>query len=162
MRLNHVIDEIEAQILKALLKDARASFSDIAKDCKVSVTTISKKYNRLKQMGVIVGTALRADMTKFGFKHDLAIDMNAESGQEANIMDTVRKLPRFYACYQTVGRYDMHAAVGSESLAEIDQIRNTLKKTKGVLRVVITASIDKSYFFPENLIIEPTEDSHNG
>jgi Lrp/AsnC family leucine-responsive transcriptional regulator len=59
------IDEIDVKILKTLLKDARASFADIARDCIISTNAIVKRFYRLKRTGVIAGTSTMVNMAEF-------------------------------------------------------------------------------------------------
>ena len=42
------LDEIDIAIIRALQKDARASFAAIAKSCNVSVDTISKRFKKIE------------------------------------------------------------------------------------------------------------------
>lgn len=59
------LDETDLQILEALQRDGRISFSDLAKELGLAVSTVSKRYNTLSANGVvkIVG---RVDPTKVG------------------------------------------------------------------------------------------------
>ncbi|MGB8781198.1 MAG: winged helix-turn-helix transcriptional regulator, partial [Candidatus Bathyarchaeia archaeon] len=52
------IDEIDVNVIRALQEDARTNFADIAKGCKVSVDTISKRFGRLRRAGVVRGTTI--------------------------------------------------------------------------------------------------------
>ena len=42
------LDEVDLAIIRALQKDARASFAAIAKSCDVSVDTISKRFKKIE------------------------------------------------------------------------------------------------------------------
>ena len=156
------IDETDIKILKALLRDARSSFADIAKDCNISITAIAQRYKKMKQTGIITGTTLITNTKNATRQHSLSVDIKAESGFETTIIEAIKKLPRVLNCYKVIGKYDIHAAIRVESLEQIDQIKNAIKKEKGVLNIEITTSIDELYFFPENLLQEPTEDVNNG
>jgi Lrp/AsnC family transcriptional regulator for asnA, asnC and gidA len=155
------IDEIDVKILKALLKDARTSFADIARDCGISTTAIVKRFYNLKRSGVIAGTSIRVDLKKIGYNYRLSVDINIEGGNEFNIGDMCKKLPNSVACYQVVGKYDIHTIVYIKTLEQIEQIRQIVKKQEGVKRVGLTATYEGG-IFPENLLIQPTEISGNG
>ncbi len=43
------LDEVDIAIIRALQKDARASFAAIAKSCNVSVDTISKRFKKIRE-----------------------------------------------------------------------------------------------------------------
>jgi len=150
------IDEIDVKILKALLKDVRTSFADIARDCDVSTTTIVKRFYKLKQSGVIIGTSMRVNVKDFGYNFRLCIDINIEGGDKSRILEMCKIMPNSVVCYQVVGKYDIHAVICIKTLEQIEQVRSIMKKQKGVKRVGLTATYGGG-FFPENLLIKPTE-----
>lgn len=156
------IDPIDSKIIEALLKDGRASFSDIAKTCGISTNAIVKRYERLKKAEIIVGTTLIVRLDDFGYKFIVSIDMNVETGQETHILKTIRDLPNFFVCNETVGKYDIHAVILAKSYDEINEARDFLKKQKGIKRIKVTANIDKRVYFPENISVTSTEPTTNG
>jgi len=155
------IDEIDVKILKALLKDARTSFTDIARDCGVSTAAIVERFYKLKRFGVIAGSSIRVDLEKFGYKFRLLIDVNIDGGYESQIVENCKKMIDSFSCYQVIGKYDLHAVVYIKSFDEIEQIRNMIKRQKGVRRVGLTAAYEGGVF-PENLLIQPSETSEDG
>ena len=155
------IDEIDAKILRALLKDARTNFTDIAKDCNLSTTSIVKRFYKLKLNGVIQGTSLRLNLKDFGYNYRLSIDINTEGVNETDFLKMCKKIPNSIACYQVVGKYDFHLVINIRNIEEIEQIRHELKKQKGVKNIALTASYEAGTF-PENLLIQPTKVVKNG
>jgi Lrp/AsnC family transcriptional regulator for asnA, asnC and gidA len=156
------IDETDVCILKALLKDARTNFAEIARECGVSTNTIVKHFYKLQQSGVITGTATIVDLKFFGYQFPLSVDINVEAGKENLVLNMLRKMPSIRSYYQVIGKYDIHAVFHIRSFDEIEQIRNTIKREKAVERVGLTASLTLSGYFPENLSIQPTETNKNG
>jgi hypothetical protein len=49
-----------------------------------------------------------------------------------------------------------------ESIEQIEQIKNNIKKQKGVLKIEISMGLCKLCSFPENLSLTPTKDVNNG
>jgi Lrp/AsnC family leucine-responsive transcriptional regulator len=141
--------------LKALLRDARASFTDIARDCSVSTNAIAKRFSRLKKSGIIIGTTLVTSMPE-GKEHSLAVDLKVKNHLIDNVAEEIRKMPGFAACFKILGSYDIHAAFHVESMLQADKIRNYLKRKNGVLKIVLTFSLDRDHYFPENLLIKAT------
>ena len=45
------IDHIDLKVIRALQKDARTNFADIARDCGVSTDTISKRFRKNEKSG---------------------------------------------------------------------------------------------------------------
>lgn len=155
------IDEIDAKILKCLILDARAPFSDIAKKCGISTPAIIKRFNRLKQEKIIIGTAIRMGLKNLGYNYRLSIDLNIGNIESIQILSLCKKLHNFITCTLVVGKYDVHAVVYLKSLEQIEDIRQVFKNQKGIKRIGLTATYE-SGIFPENLVIEPTELNENG
>ena len=155
------INAVDIKILKALSRDARTSFAEIAKDCNISITAISQRYRKMKQNGVITGTSLAVKSASRD-QHSLSVDIKSESGHEESILEAIRNLPGFRNCYKVIGKYDIHAGVRVESLEQIATIKRTLQKVEGVLEIDITISLDTLYFYPENLVLLPTGDTEYG
>ena len=90
--------------------------------------------------------------------------MNVESRQETHILKTIRDLPNFFVCNETVGKYDIHAVILAKSYDEINEARDFLKKQKGIKRIKVTANIDKRVYFPETSVTstEPTTNRSSG
>lgn len=156
------IDEIDAKILTTLLKDARTSFAEIARNCGVSTNSIVKRFYKLKKAGVISGTALRVNIKNFQNKISASIDINVDAHEASNVLEWLSKLPNLVSAYQLIGKYDIHASAITESLFDVHKIRDQLKMHKGVRRVGISASINEVICFPENLVIEPSGVKKNG
>ena len=156
MKSQPKIDETDVKILKALLRDARTSFVDIAKECNLSLTAITQRYKKLKKTGIITGTSLILGSDSVN-RHHLSVDIKAEAGCETLIIEAIKKLPGVAQCYQVIGKYDIHAAIRIESLVQANRIKKLIRKEKGVLEIEITIGLDKACSFPDNLSIEPTE-----
>ncbi len=60
------LDDVDKTIIKALLRNARTSFSDIASQCGLSALTIKNHYNRLRKEGVIKGSTVILNLLAFG------------------------------------------------------------------------------------------------
>jgi len=161
MKSNPEIDAIDMKIIKALLKDARANFTDIAKDSNISATAITKRYQKMKKNGILTGTSFII-VSKARNEYSLSIDIKAEGGYETTIIEAIKKIPRVLNCFRVIGRYDIHAAIRVESLKEITRIKQTVQKQKGVLSLEITSGLTKASFFPENLLIKSIEEANNG
>lgn len=156
------IDKIDAEILKILLKDARTSFVQIARNCGVTTNTIVKRFKKLQKKGVIIGTATHVNLKDFGIEFPLSVDINVESGHSFQIMERLKRMPRFRSCFQVVGKYDIHALFYVKAFDEIEQIRSLIQREKGIKRVGVTATLNQFGFFPENLSIETLETKKNG
>jgi DNA-binding Lrp family transcriptional regulator len=146
------IDEIDIKILKALIRDARCNFAEIAKNCNLSITAIAQRYKKMKKAGVITGTTLIANLENPKGEGTLIVDIIAEADCENAIMKALRKLPGVFNCCSVIGKYDIHAVIRVGSLEQVDNVSNALKKVKGVLKLELTGCPDKLDFYPENIL----------
>lgn len=155
------LDDVEIIILKALLKDARANFADIAKECNLSITAVTQRYRKLKRNGTITGTTIIVNAPNSQRQHFTSIDIKAESQHENTIIEAIKKLPRIRLCFKTIGKYNIHASIITESLEQIDKVKNEIRQLKGVLEIEITMGLESycshsSYglcTYPENLVL---------
>jgi Lrp/AsnC family transcriptional regulator for asnA, asnC and gidA len=148
------IDEIDIKILKALIDDARTSFSDIARKCGVSTALIHKRYNELKQSGVISGTTITTSPGD-GFNFSLILELKVEAEELQSILKTVKEIPRIRNAYAVAGKYDIHAVYFIKSFTQMEEIRSALANKKGITKIKFI-SVDRVYaFHPENLVLCP-------
>lgn len=60
----HELDDIDVNIIAALLKDGRKSFRQISKEVSISTPTVKARYQRLVNLGLIKSISPILDMTK--------------------------------------------------------------------------------------------------
>lgn len=152
------IDSVDIKILRALSKDARKNFVDIAKDCHLSITAITQRYRKMRKNGIITGTSLIVASDSQD-KRSVSVDLKVEGGCEKSIIEAMKEIPQLKNCLKVIGKYDIHAGIRVDSLEQIDKIKRTLQKMKGILEIDITISLDRLFFFPENLVLSPTGDA---
>jgi len=150
------IDEIDVKILKTLLKDARTSFADIARDCLVSTNAIVKRFYRLKRIGVIVGTTLCVKREIMGYRHCLTLGVIADSAHEQKIIEWLRNQPNVVICFKSVGKFDIIATAFAESFETLERQKEDLKKQPGVRQVTVSIWTDRIPFINEDIAIAPT------
>ncbi|MFW6122050.1 MAG: Lrp/AsnC family transcriptional regulator, partial [Petrotogales bacterium] len=61
------LDKIDSTILGMMKEDARTSFREIARKLKVSPDTISKRFERLKEQGIIVDSTVVIAPSRIGY-----------------------------------------------------------------------------------------------
>ncbi len=90
---NPKIDEIDARILKNLLKEARTTFTDIAAECGISVSAVRVRFERLKKEKVITGEIMQVNPKAIGYNFvaDLGITTNIEDEKE--VLEFLRANP---------------------------------------------------------------------
>lgn len=151
------IDEVDARILKTLLRDVRTSFSEIAKDCGMSSNAIRIRFERLKKSGVITGSITQVSPKKFGYDCVAFLLIKAEANNESEVYEFVQKMPNL-GCFKPLGRYNIQTMVAFKNLDElanrIEQIKSH-PKVLAVKEIILTNS--ECIDHPENLVIKPLD-----
>ena len=100
------IDEMDKKILKFLVWDARLSYREIARQAKLSTTTVIERLKKLKANGVINGYSVNLDAKKLGYELSAVIELVAPKLIIRKAMEEITELPNVYGVYQTTGDVD--------------------------------------------------------
>jgi Lrp/AsnC family transcriptional regulator, regulator for asnA, asnC and gidA len=112
MAAGHDIDELDLNILKILQQDSRRPFQEIARDLEVSGGTVHVRFNKLKEIGVILGTRIIVDPQKLGFEVCAFVGINLHNARDYTTM--VQKLKDFeeiIEVHSTTGAYNFFIKV---------------------------------------------------
>lgn len=131
------IDDVDIEILQALIKDARADLKDIAKICNISVVAISNRIKRLKKNGVITGAVLFPNLKNLGGVIMATIGINVESGKEEEIQKIIQEKLYLIEPSVSVGCYDLFALVTARNINELQKSVQLIKKHNVVKRITV-------------------------
>jgi DNA-binding Lrp family transcriptional regulator len=87
------LDELDKRILWELLRDARKSFTAIAKENAVSEDTVWKRYKEMEKKGIIVGSTIQYNYRLFGYSAVANIRLNVESQNITSVLDSLNNQP---------------------------------------------------------------------
>jgi Lrp/AsnC family transcriptional regulator, regulator for asnA, asnC and gidA len=132
------IDELDAKILRLLLKDSRLSLKEIAKECNVSSVSILNRINRLKKIGVIKGSTLFANLGIYNFKTVAFIGVEAENNSS---IEEVLKFLKMYTFLiepsVSIGKFDIHALIYSKDQEDLNNRVAMVRRLNGVRKVSV-------------------------
>ncbi len=152
-----MFDPLDLKIIRALQKDARVPFSDIAKMVGVSPSIIQIRFNKMKKAGLILGTTLILDGEKFGVKHLVAIGVKAlepEVKEVIKYMNSLTITESKLLTWPTFGRFNISALMMSRDLLEAHKIRHAIRENPYVTEVRISVSVGTFTNNLEALMIE--------
>lgn len=151
------IDNIDINIIRALQKDARANFVDIARDCGVSTDTISKRFRKMKKVGVVRGTTILLNPKSFGYDcvASLGIDVNYPHVKE--VVEFVGKILDVVFCTPSMGRHDIFAVAVLKNVGRLSQVKESIKGHPMVREVTASIWVDEILLCPENFEFEHLE-----
>ncbi len=144
------IDEIDISIIRALQKDARTNFADIAKTCDVSVDTISKRFRRLLKKKVAKGTTVLLNPKSFGFDCVASFGIRVNYPHVQEVVDYIRKTPDVVFCSESMGVYNLFAIAVLRNVGRLSQLKDAIKGHPMVREVAASIWVDEILLCPEN------------
>ena len=148
------IDEIDVNIIRALQEDARTSFADIAKSCKVSVDTISKRFGRLMRSGVVKGTTILLNPKSFGCDCVASFGIRVEYPHTEDVVDFIERMPGVVFCSPSMGRHNIFAIAVLENVGRLGQLKESIQGHPMVREVATSIWIDEILLCPKNFEFE--------
>ncbi len=138
------MDEIDLQILHTLQQDGRTPFTQIAKQCGVSESTIRSRYANLVEEGV-VNTVSIVDPFALGYQAPAIIGISVAAGKIDQVGKAIVKFPEVSYQVMVLGTYDFVIEVFCENLTRLTEfISQDLQKIPGVTRTE-TLMIARTY-----------------
>lgn len=126
------IDEVDAKILRLLLKDARASFAEIAKDCGVQANVIRTRYNQLKKDGVITGEMVDVQPEVLGYNCRATLRLRVDANKMGNLVDQLKGIPEVLQIAEGVGRKNILCFIITRNITDLNRVIEHIKALKGV------------------------------
>jgi len=148
------IDETDAKILKILLKESRTSFTEIAKNCKVSVSAVRARYNRLRKLGIIKGQVMMVNPHSLGYNYICTIEIAADIEKESEVREFLENKQNLSPVSGAFGQY--HLLVGLRNIQDLNRIQEELEDNPSIKHVdplIWAETLDMDH--PENLVIKP-------
>jgi DNA-binding Lrp family transcriptional regulator len=102
-------ENLDTELINALLGDGRASLRSLAEELGVSVTTVSNHLKDLEEEGVITGYSPTVDYDRLGYDVTAVIRLNVEGGALPEITDRLREQKQMISVYEVTGDHDIVA-----------------------------------------------------
>ncbi len=148
------IDEIDMKIIAALTRDARTKLIDIAEDCSISSSAVLKRIQKLKALGVIVGTSVVVKQDMFGYSLKASIGMVVDNTKEDQIAEKIRACPNVIVCFKCIGKYNMWVFMIAHDMDELNNVTQSIRDLSGIRDFVTNIWIGDPVF--NQGIHEPT------
>jgi DNA-binding Lrp family transcriptional regulator len=154
------IDKIDAAIIRALQKDARASFAAIAKTCNVSVDTISKRYKKIEATGIARGSTILLNPKSFGCECVASFGIRADFSHIKELLQYLKKMPEIVFSKETMGRHSIFALAIVKNVAKLNQVKETIKGHPMVRELTTSIWVNEILLCPENFDLDAIEGGH--
>ena len=148
-----MIDDVDKVILKKLLADARTNFSDLAKELDISVPAVLKRFNKMKKIGLIVGTSLVLDLSEKRNMLVQAIRVElVDQSYEKDVIDKIKKIKSVLKCIPVIGNFDIFVVAFTRNIDDIKVIRDRIRKISGIEKIGMLTNLDENFLYVENLL----------
>ena len=115
-----LLDSRNQKLLSALLKNPRASITDLARKVGLSAPATRERLLRLEEAGVIKGWRVELDPTALGFPIAILIRVRPMPGQLPKIAKLAQSLPQVTECYRITGEDCFLMRAHLRALDELD------------------------------------------
>jgi Lrp/AsnC family transcriptional regulator for asnA, asnC and gidA len=145
-----VLGEIDAYILKELLKDGRKSFTKIAKEYNTSTDVIWKHFKEMEKSGIIAGATIQYNYPLFSYEGVATLLVNVESEHINEVLERLTKNPDIHASRIYNSVYNIGLVTTFKSLKEIESVKERFTRQNSVIESRIYLWTDVINI-PENL-----------
>jgi Lrp/AsnC family transcriptional regulator for asnA, asnC and gidA len=126
------IDDIDAQIIRILTDNARASNVEIAREIGVSEGTVRRRIDLLIEKGIIQGFVAVTKVSESCIK--VFIRLEVEETRLEEIADKIRNHKSVVALYRVNGDYNLLCEAMFPSLIEMQQYVDKCTKLDGIFK----------------------------
>jgi len=151
------LDDLDVKIIRALQKNARNNFADIAKGCKVSVDTVSKRFNRLLELGVARGTTVLLNPKSFGYDCVASFGIRVDYPHVEDVVDFVGKIPEVVFSTSSMGRDNVFAIAVLKNVGRLSQVKEYIQGYPKITEVSVSIWVDEILLCPENFEFDHLE-----
>lgn len=118
------IDATDLKILRVLQQNAEYSMQELAKKVGLSHTPCWRRYNRLKEIGLIIGQAAMINPKKVGISVNAICDIILQHHNEEALLafeEAVLAHPEIVACFAMTGAKDYTLRVAVSNLEDYER-----------------------------------------
>ncbi len=126
------MDETDQRLIAALRRDGRASLSDLAAALGVARATARSRIERLVARGEISGFTVltRTDVTAAPVRGLMMLGIEGRGTDR--IIARLMGLSAVQAVHSTNGKWDLIVEIGTQTLAQLDDILAQIRRLEGV------------------------------
>ncbi len=130
-----MLDQLDMDIVQRLRKNARIPYLDIARDLKVSESTIRNRVAGLERKGVIKGYDLKIDPAKLGYNSVAYVGVDVQPERFLDVATKLTEYDNVRMVATTSGDHMIMAEIWGERQAELRNfISERIEKMTGVTR----------------------------
>jgi Lrp/AsnC family leucine-responsive transcriptional regulator len=131
---------VDSKILALLMRQGRASWSDLAKHVRLSPPAAAERVRKLEEQGIIRGYAALVNAEAAGYPLIAFVAMTLDRPhQRKGFLERLNRIQEIVECHHVAGEYDYLLKVRAQGTLDLDRILSQeLKSIPGVARTVTT------------------------
>jgi DNA-binding Lrp family transcriptional regulator len=135
------IDQLDAEILRLLSDDARASIAEMAEALSVSRSTVQQRMGRLVDSGILRGFRPVIDLAAIGVPIQALVSVELDQRLLGPIVRGLGRLPEVIEVRIQAGREDILVQVAIASLEALQELTAAIVAIEGVRKTTSTFSV---------------------
>lgn len=119
------LDDVSLRLLEELQRDARISYSALARRVGLSTPTVIERIRKLEDAGIIAGYGVRLNAAALGLGVIALIEVKTNPTQYQKVLEFARTTPSVRECYFVTGDNSFMARILVKS---IDELQGLIEK----------------------------------
>ena len=137
---NHQIDNLDRQILNALVQDARQPYAQLAREFDVSPATIHVRVEKMRSAGIISGTHIQVNPKRLGFDVCCFIGVTlSAAGDYPEVLEQLRAIDEVVEAHYTTGQYSVFIKILTRSIDDLQHV--LISKIQSIEKVRATETL---------------------
>ena len=137
---NQQIDNLDKNILNALIEDARTPYAELGKRFNVSPATIHVRIEKMKAAGIVSGTKLTVEPKRLGYDVCCFIGITLSSaGDYPSVIKQLEKIEEVVEAYYTTGQYSIFIKILCRSIDDLQWV--LIDKIQSIEKVRATETL---------------------
>ncbi|MFH1591063.1 MAG: Lrp/AsnC family transcriptional regulator [archaeon] len=122
-------------MVRRLMRDSRASYSQLARDFDVTETAIRKRMHKLEDDGVIIRYSAEIDPRKLGYSMRTLIGLDAEPSAYIPTIEQLKAMEEPLSIFSTTGDHMLMIECWFGSSADLQVFVKRVEELPGVTRI---------------------------
>jgi len=139
---NNILDDKDKQIIEMLKKNARISYTEIARRLGLSDVAVLKRVRKLEQAGIIKKYTIVLDPKKLGYNTISITGLDVEPENLFKVLEYLKEKEYVKYLAITSGDHSIIAIIWAKNSTEMAHIHDMLAKLPGVKRVCPAIVLD--------------------
>jgi DNA-binding Lrp family transcriptional regulator len=143
------VDDIDARIVAALIKNARASYAVIGNEIGLSAPAVKRRVDRLKTAGAIIGFSARVDPAAMGWTTEAYVELFCGGRTSPDeIAAAVRRYPEVVDACTITGEADALMHIRAADVRHFEGVMERIRAEPFVVRtrsvIVLSRLVDRA------------------